>query len=71
MILAKDDAIALPDSIREAFNRAGSPKRLLEMEGGHYALYSGNGAKKACHAATEWFTQHLLHGKPITTASSH
>src|SRR5208282_6854445 len=46
MILAKDDAIAPPDSIREAFDRAGGPKRLLEVEGGHYAVYSGNGAKK-------------------------
>ena len=71
MILAKDDAIAPPDSIREAFDRAGSPKRLLEVEGGHYAVYSGNGAKKAGQAATEWFTQHLLHGKPTTAASMH
>jgi fermentation-respiration switch protein FrsA (DUF1100 family) len=65
MILAKDDAIAPPDSIREAFNRAGAPKRLLEVEGGHYAVYSGNGAKKAGQAATGWFTDHLLHAQPL------
>ena len=68
MILAKDDVIAPPDSIREAFNRAGGPKRLLEIDGGHYAVYSGNGAKKAAQAAIEWFTEHLLHAKPAATA---
>jgi uncharacterized protein len=67
MILAKDDAVAPPDSIREAFNRAGDPKRLLEVAGGHYAVYSGNGANKAGQAATEWFTEHLLHAKPAAT----
>jgi uncharacterized protein len=71
MILAKDDVIAPPDSIREAFNRAADPKRLLEVEGGHYAVYSGSGAKKAGQAATEWFTQHLLPGKPTPAASMH
>jgi len=68
MILAKDDVIAPPDSIREAFNRAGGPKRLLEIDGGHYAVYSGNGAKKAAQAAIEWFTEHLSHAKPAATA---
>jgi len=71
MILAKDDAIAPPDSIREAFNRAGGPKRLLEVEGGHYAVYTGTCAKKAGQAATEWFIEHLLHRKPIANASAH
>src|SRR5271155_754413 len=64
MILANDDAIAPPDSIREAFNRAGGPKRLLEVEGGHYAVYTGTSAKRAGQAATEWFIEHLLHHKP-------
>jgi fermentation-respiration switch protein FrsA (DUF1100 family) len=69
MILAKDDAIAPPDSIREAFNRAGGPKRLLEVEGGHYSVYNGNGAEKAREVATEWFSEHLLHtGGTISTS---
>jgi hypothetical protein len=71
MILAKDDAIAPPDSIREAFNRAGGPKRLLEVEGGHYAVYTGASAKRAGRAATEWFIEHLLHRKPIEIAAAH
>jgi len=54
MILAKDDAVAPPDLIREAFNRAGGPKRLLEVEGGHYAVYTGASAKKAGQAAWRW-----------------
>src|SRR5712672_3078286 len=41
MILARGDAIIPPDSIRSAFARAGEPKRLIEIEGGHYTVYSG------------------------------
>jgi fermentation-respiration switch protein FrsA (DUF1100 family) len=59
MILARNDVISLPESIRNAFARAGEPKRLLEIEGGHYAVYSGRGADEAGRAATEWFTEHL------------
>jgi uncharacterized protein len=68
MILAKDDAITPPDSIRQAFNRAGGTKRLLEIEGGHYAVYRGDGAKTGAKAATEWFIEHLLHAKPAASA---
>ena len=59
MILARNDAITPPESIRQAFARAGEPKRLLEIEGGHYAIYAGPGADETGQAATEWFTQHL------------
>jgi hypothetical protein len=62
MILAKDDAISPPDRIRAAFARAGEPKRLLELEGGHYSLYpwsKGTSADEASEAATKWFVQHL------------
>ena len=47
MILAKNDAISPPDSIRAAFARAGEPKRLVEVEGGHYTVYRGKGADQA------------------------
>ena len=59
MILARKDAITPPDSVRSAFARAGEPKRLLEIDGGHYAIYTGRGADEAGQAATEWFTKHL------------
>jgi uncharacterized protein len=62
MILAKDDTISSSDLIRDAFARAGEPKRLLEVEGGHYSVYPwsrGQSADQAGEAATEWFVQHL------------
>jgi hypothetical protein len=59
MILAKDDRISFPDTIRAAFARAGEPKRLLEVEGGHYSVYRGDVADQAGRAAAEWFTQRL------------
>ena len=59
MILATQDKWTPPDLIREAFSRAGEPKKLLEIEGGHYAVYSGNGQELAAQAAVDWFKQHL------------
>jgi len=60
MILATDDKWTPPDLIREAYARAGEPKRLLEIEGGHYVVYAGAGQTLAADAATAWFTEHLL-----------
>jgi uncharacterized protein len=63
MILAKDDTISSSPLIRAAFARAGEPKRLLEVEGGHYTCYPwsrGQSADQAGAAATEWFVQHLI-----------
>jgi hypothetical protein len=57
-----------PESIRNAFARAGEPKRLLEIDGGHYAIYTGPGADQTGQAATEWFTEHLA--KPSVTPST-
>jgi uncharacterized protein len=65
MILAKDDTISSSDLIRDAFARAGKPKRLLEVEGGHYSVYPwsrGQSADQAGQAATDWFVDHLLDG---------
>jgi fermentation-respiration switch protein FrsA (DUF1100 family) len=62
MIIAKDDTISSSELIREAFARAGEPKRLIEVEGGHYSVYPwsrGQSADQAAQAATEWFTEHL------------
>jgi len=70
MILARNDAIVPPDSIRSAFARAGEPKRLLELDGGHYSVYTGPGAEKAAQAATEWFTAHLLQPAPGAAVAS-
>jgi fermentation-respiration switch protein FrsA (DUF1100 family) len=71
MILARSDAIVPPDTIRQAFARAGEPKHLLEIEGGHYSVYNGPGAEEAGQAATEWFTEHLVRARlPGTIATS-
>jgi uncharacterized protein len=62
MILAKEDTISSSDLIRAAFARAGEPKRLLEVESGHYSVYPwsrGQSADQASQAAAEWFTEHL------------
>jgi len=42
-------------------SRAGEPKRLMEIEDGHYSVYNGLGAEEAVKAATDWFAEHLLH----------
>jgi fermentation-respiration switch protein FrsA (DUF1100 family) len=63
MILAKGDTISSSEQIRAAFARAGEPKRLLEVEGGHYSVYPwsrGQSADQAGKAATEWFAEHLV-----------
>jgi fermentation-respiration switch protein FrsA (DUF1100 family) len=71
MILAKDDRISFPDTIRAAFVRAGEPKRLLEVEGGHYSVYRGDVADQAGRAAAEWFTEHLAASTPAALLGSH
>jgi hypothetical protein len=45
---------------------AGEPKRLLEIEGGHYSVYTGPGADEAGRAAMEWFAEHLLNMKNLS-----
>lgn len=59
MILATEDKWTPPELIRDAYARAGEPKRLLEIAGGHYAVYHGEGAELSGTAATEWFSEHL------------
>jgi fermentation-respiration switch protein FrsA (DUF1100 family) len=70
MILARNDVIVPAESIRDAFARAGEPKRLLEIEGGHYSVYRGKGADEAAKAATEWFTEHLVNAKTPSPAAA-
>jgi fermentation-respiration switch protein FrsA (DUF1100 family) len=68
MIVAKGDMLVPPGPTYEAFARAGEPKRLLEVEGGHYEIYSGEGGEQSTLAATEWFVEHLLKAKTPATA---
>ncbi len=55
MIVASEDKIVSPNSVRIAFEQAREPKRLVEVNTGHYGIYSGEHLEKAASAATQWF----------------
>jgi fermentation-respiration switch protein FrsA (DUF1100 family) len=59
-IMASQDRLVSPDFIRQAYERAGQPKKLLTVEGSHYDVYDEPAAlRQACEAARDWFVQHL------------
>ena len=65
MIVVEDDELTPSELALEAFERAGEPKQLLKLKGGHYVVYrsdSQEGFEEASSAATAWFTRHL--GRP-------
>jgi uncharacterized protein len=44
----------------QAFERAGPPKKLMTVEGSHYAVHDGPAiAAAAADAAREWLVAHL------------
>ena len=62
MMLGTEDTNTSPGLTRDAFARAGEPKRLLEIDGDHYSIYpwaKGHNFDKVSHAAAKWFAQHL------------
>ena len=60
LLLARDDRVVPSDLIREAFRRAGEPKRLVELPGGHYDVYAeGEARRTAVREAVAWFKSHL------------
>jgi hypothetical protein len=66
MVIASDDDIMMTDLEVDAYARAGQPKRLVMVPGGHFTPYSEN-LLVASLAATNWFLQHLKQpsGVPI------
>lgn len=59
MIVAQDDTVTPSDLALDAFQRAGEPKRLVTIPGGHfepYVRYFEQSSEPAC----QWFKQHLL-----------
>lgn len=66
MVIASDDDITMTDLEVDAYARAGQPKRLVMVPGGHFTPYSEN-LLVASLAATNWFLQHLKQpsGVPI------
>lgn len=60
MLLANDDVVVPSQAIRDAFARAGEPKQLVELPGGHYSVYEpGDARDKATGEAVDWFRTHL------------
>ncbi len=58
MIAAEHDFIPI-DLTREAFARAGEPKKLVVLPAGHFAPYEPPHFATASGLAIEWFRQHL------------
>ena len=58
MIVATQDTTTPTDEQLVAFNRATEPKRLLILDGEHYAAYLSQ-IGQASAAARDWFVEHL------------
>lgn len=65
MIVAGSDVVTPTDLALEAYARAGEPKSLTMVRGGHFAAYTEEFAA-ASGAARDWFVTHL---KPETGSS--
>ncbi len=59
IVAAEHDVICPLELVREAFARAGEPKRLVVLPVGHFDPYESPCFADAAGAAVEWFTTHL------------
>lgn len=59
MIVATDDVVTPTDQAEAAFARAGDPKKLVRVPGGHFDVYSGAGFDQAMGASIAWLREHL------------
>ena len=59
MVLASRDHYCFTDEQLRAFATAGEPKKLLEVDGGHFDFYDGPGLAQVLPAEVEWFKKHL------------
>lgn len=59
MIVAGDDAVTPTVHAEAAFERAGEPKRLVRVPGGHFDVYAGPGFEQAMNASIAWLREHL------------
>jgi fermentation-respiration switch protein FrsA (DUF1100 family) len=59
MVAAEHDLLCPIALAREAFERAGEPKRLVVLPVGHFDPYEPPAFAAAAGAAIEWFTLHL------------
>jgi hypothetical protein len=60
VVAATADSLVPIDLVRAAFARAGEPKRLVELECGHFDVYQTEPwHERSASAATDWFRTHL------------
>jgi alpha-beta hydrolase superfamily lysophospholipase len=59
MVVATQDALADTAGALAAFARAGEPKRLTMIEGGHFVTYQGRGFELAVSAMREFLLEYL------------
>lgn len=61
MVVAENDVITPTDLALSAFEKAGTPKSLIMVRGGHFTAYTDEFAA-ASGAARDWFVDHLKPG---------
>ncbi len=59
MIVADNDIVTPTAHALAAFQRAGGPKKLVTVNGGHFDVYSGSGFDTATGETIAWLTAHL------------
>jgi fermentation-respiration switch protein FrsA (DUF1100 family) len=59
MIVADNDLVTPTAHAQAAFQRAGAPKKLVEVAGGHFDVYSGAGFDTATAETVAWLKTHL------------
>jgi fermentation-respiration switch protein FrsA (DUF1100 family) len=59
MIVAEDDLVTPTAHALAAYERAGAPKSLVQIAGGHFDVYSGEGFAAATSATIAWLKAHL------------
>lgn len=59
-VTASQDRLVSPELLRQAFERAGEPKKHLSLEGSHYDVYDDPTVRhQAVEAARDWFREYL------------
>lgn len=59
MIIGSEDILTHTKNEIEAFDRAGEPKKLVILQGGHFDFYRDPGFSEASTEAVKWFEQYL------------
>ena len=60
LIGARDDDTCPIEGYRKLYERAGEPKKLVELPITHYEIYAGKWLEESSRLACEWFTRFLM-----------